>query len=64
MKRIIGFFDTIAHEELPFLTQLSVVYEEDGKLSPVDTEAENKIIEEMLKTLSETSKIKYGKIDE
>ena len=31
MKRIIGFFDTIAHEELPFLTQLSVVYEEDGK---------------------------------
>lgn len=42
----------------------SSIYEEDGKLSPVDTEAENKIIEEMLKTLSETSKIKYGKIDE
>lgn len=42
----------------------SSIYEEDGKLSPVDTEAENNIIEEMLKTLSETAKIKYGKVEE
>lgn len=31
MKKIIGFFDSTACEELPALIQLSVVYEEDGK---------------------------------
>ncbi len=32
---------------------------EDGKLSPIDTEAENNIVEEMIKTLSEAAKVTY-----
>ncbi len=31
MKKIIGLFDATANDKLPFLTQLSVIYEEDGK---------------------------------
>lgn len=31
MKKIIGFFDNTANEELPFFAQIGVVYEEDGK---------------------------------
>lgn len=32
---------------------------EDGKLSKIDTEEENNIVEAMLQTLSETAKTKY-----
>ena len=32
---------------------------ENGKLSPVDTEAENKLIEKMITTLSEGAKVTY-----
>ena len=31
MKKIIGFFDADAYEELPYLTKIKVIYEEDGK---------------------------------
>lgn len=32
---------------------------EDGKLSKIDTEAENNIVEAMIQTLSESAKINY-----
>ena len=37
----------------------SSILEEDGKLSKIDTEPELKIIDEMLNTLVETTKLKY-----
>ena len=37
----------------------SSILEDDGKLSKIDTEPELKIIDEMLNTLVETTKLKY-----
>lgn len=37
---------------------------EDGKLSAIDTEAENQIVEAMINTIAETAKIKYELVKE
>ena len=37
---------------------------EDGKILPIDTDAENEAIEEMLKTMESISKEKYALIKE
>lgn len=45
-------------EENKIIKCYSAIYE-NGNLSPVDTNAENEIIETMINTISEAAKIKY-----
>ena len=57
-KKYVTYTDYSKDEENNIICYSSIL-EEDGKLSEIDTDKELKIIDEMLSTLVETTKLKY-----
>ncbi len=58
-KKYVTYTDYSKDEEGNIICYSSIL-EDDGKLSKIDTEAELKIIDDMLNTLVETTKLTYA----
>jgi len=57
-KKYVTYTDFSKHENGDIACYSSIM-DKDGKLFPVDTEKELKMIDEMLKTLTEVTRLKY-----